>query len=78
MERKADSKDIFCLVSVLFYPSQNITEKRESIWYWCFLFAFQYQIEKKEESEDEDDEDDDNFMSKKKDDVTDDPLARKF
>jgi len=36
-----------------------------------------YQIEKKEDSEDEDDEDDDNFMSKKKDDVSDDPLAQK-
>ena len=38
----------------------------------------QYKIEKKEESEDEEEEDDDNFMStKKKDEVPDDPMARK-
>ena len=41
---------------------------------------FQYKIEKKEESEEEEDEEDeDGFMSsKKKDDVPDDPMARKF
>lgn len=50
--------------------------------YWAknlgFFSNFQYKIEKREESEDEEDEDDDDFMStKKKDEVPDDPMARK-
>ena len=71
-----------CLASVFFWLLHPIQIKTRIDWknsgIYIVYFAFQYQIEKKEDSEDEDDEDDDNFMSKKKDDATDDPLARKF